>query len=159
MAIAHPLLIEALRSATRKLETHADYQWGHMGSCNCGHLAQHLLKLNKDEIHEAAMERSGDWTEHLNDYCPSSGLRMDQMIDELLKLGLSRKDLQNLERLSDPQVLKKAGKGYLLHNKREDVIAYLKAWSSLMEEEWASIRNTPAEVNRVLETEWYPQSL
>jgi hypothetical protein len=137
MAIANPLLIEALRAAARKLETHADYQWGHMGSCNCGHLAQHLLKLNKDQIHEAAMERSGDWSEHLNDYCPSSGLRMDQMIDELLNFGLSRKDLQALERLSDPAILQKASKGYLLRNKREDVIAYMKAWAALLEEEWA----------------------
>lgn len=138
MAHPTPLLIEALRSAARKLENHAEYQWGHMGSCNCGHLAQHLLKLSKDEIHAAAMERMGDWSDQLNDYCPSSGLSMDAMIDGLLEHGLSRSELAALERLSNPEIVAKVGLGYLVHNKREHVIAYLKAWASMLEEEWAS---------------------
>jgi hypothetical protein len=40
MAKATPEFIQALRSAIAKLEKSDDYQWGHMGSCNCGYLAQ-----------------------------------------------------------------------------------------------------------------------
>ena len=40
MAKATPVLIEALRKTAKKLEKGARYQWGHMGCCNCGNLAQ-----------------------------------------------------------------------------------------------------------------------
>jgi glutaredoxin-related protein len=62
-------LIMAIRSAAVKLESSTIYQWGHMGACNCGFLAQEVTKLTKEEIHARAMMRHGDWTEQLNDYC------------------------------------------------------------------------------------------
>jgi hypothetical protein len=54
----------------------------------------------------------------------------------MLKAGLTRTDLKHLEKLSDKQVLKRlpAADRYLTHNKRDDVVKYLRAWADLLEE-------------------------
>src|ERR1700749_5176944 len=98
-------IIEALRSAAKELDKSGAYQWGHMGACNCGFVAQEITKLTEAEIHRRALMGHGDWTEQLNDYCATSGLPFDDIISELLNSGFSKTDLQHLERLSDPAVL------------------------------------------------------
>lgn len=135
MAVPSLNLIQAIRKTTNNLRKGAPYQWGHMGSCNCGNLAQELTRLTKAEIHAYAMRKHGDWTDQLNDYCPSSNLPMDLMISEMLKYGLDVKDLKNLERLSDDEILQNipGGKRYLKHNVKEDVITYLESWADLLE--------------------------
>ncbi|MEL7146419.1 MAG: hypothetical protein AAFO69_08635 [Bacteroidota bacterium] len=137
MAKATPVLIEALRKTAKKLEKGARYQWGHMGCCNCGNLAQELTSLTDKEIHDHAMKKHGDWQEQVIDYCPTSGYPMDLLITRLLDAGLTTIDLQHLERLSDKTVLSrvKGEKRHLKHNQRDDVVLYLKTWSDLLEEE------------------------
>ena len=128
-------LILAIRNTAKKLEKATDYQWGHMGSCNCGFLAQEITQLNKHQIHSRAMQKYGDWNEQLNDYCPSSGLLMDDLISKLLVAGLDIDDLKKLEKLSDQNILSMlpAHKKYLNQNSKCDVIDYLKAWARLLE--------------------------
>jgi len=133
MAKSTLLLFGALRATARQLEKSSHYQWGHMGSCNCGFLAQEITKLSKSEIHSRAMQRYGDWNEQLNDYCPTSGLPFDNIIDELVRAGLDIDDLKHLERLSDAAILSTLGTDCLRHNQKEDVIAYLLAWAEKME--------------------------
>ena len=135
MAKASLELIQALRNTAKTLGKSKNYQWGHMGSCNCGHLAQEITKLTKSEIHQRAMQKYGDWNDQLNDYCPTSGLLMDDLITELLGAGLDVDDLKYLEKLSDIEVLRTLPESdrYLSHNKRDDVIKYLKAWADLLE--------------------------
>ena len=130
-------LIEALRSTSKNLRRSNDYQWGHMGSCNCGHLAQEITRLSKSEIHSRAMNKYGDWNEQLNDYCPTSGLLMDDLITQMLDFGLDTDDLKHLEKLSDPNVLKQLPKenGRLHHNMKNDVITYINQWADLLEKE------------------------
>ncbi|WP_128547138.1 hypothetical protein [Larkinella soli] len=137
MARPTPELIEALRRTARKLKNGAPYQWGHMGGCNCGNLAQELTRLTKDQIHAYAMERYGDWNEQVADYCPTSRMPMDMLISEMLHAGLSLEDLKNLEKLSDRRVLARfpLEKRFLKHNLRDDVVAYLNEWAVLLEEE------------------------
>ena len=134
-------LIEAIRKTAQKLERGVEYQWGHMGSCNCGLLAQELTSKSKGEIHSSAMERYGDWTEQLNDYCPTSGLKMDDLIDELLSNGLTTTDLAQLEKLNNPEVLKMITPvhGYIKHNKREDLLIYLNTWATLLEHKFSTL--------------------
>ena len=129
-------LIRALRSAASKLGSGAPYQWGHMGSCNCGNLAQELTRLSKAEIHEYAMRKHGDWSEQADDYCPTSGLPMDLLMSEMLSKGLEINDLKNLERLSDPEILQRISPQprNLRHNIREDVILYMRTWADMLEE-------------------------
>jgi len=129
-------LIQALKTTARKIEHNTSYQWGHMGLCNCGFLAQEITSLSKDEIHRRAMQRHGDWSEQLNDYCPTSGLPMDDLIDQLVNFGFTLEELRHLERLSDQAVLQRLPmeKRYLSHNVKADVIVYLNAWANLLEE-------------------------
>jgi len=105
-----------------------------MGSCNCGHLAQQLTNLGKDDIHRIAMEKHGDWAEQVLDFCPQSGMSMDWLISELTQYGLTNRDLIDLERLSKPVVLQRAGVPYLEINKKENVILYMNTWAELLEE-------------------------
>jgi hypothetical protein len=137
MAKATVQVIDAIQKTVARLEKSTTYQWGHMGSCNCGNLAQVITSLDKAEIHKYAMRRHGDWNEQLIDYCPTSGLPIDHIIDQMLAFGFTREDLAHLERLSDPEVLKilPKDKRYLKHNFKKDVIIYLKAWINLLEDE------------------------
>lgn len=135
MAKHSPSVIQLLRTTAQQLEVSADYQWGHMGSCNCGFLARNITHLPKNEIHSLAMQRSGDWNEQLNDYCPGSGLLMDNIISDMVTFGFDTDDLKHLERLSDCTILQSLPpeKRNLRHNVKGDVIEYLKAWSILLE--------------------------
>lgn len=130
-------LISVLKNTAHALENSADYQWGHMGSCNCGFLAQQITKLRKDQIHTYAMQSYGDWNEQLNDYCPTSGLPMDGLISEMISFGFDADDLKNLERLSDQRILLMLSleERNLRFNVKADVVKYLHAWVSLLEQE------------------------
>lgn len=129
-------LISAVRAAAKKLEESTNYEWGHMGACNCGFLAQQVTKLTKAEIHRRAMMSSGDWSEQLNDYCPTSGLPMDDLISDLLAFGFDADELKHLERLSDKEVLEKLplSERYLKHNVKADAVKYMRTWANLLEE-------------------------
>jgi hypothetical protein len=137
MARPTPELIHALRQTALNLQHGAPYQWGHMGGCNCGNLAQQLTKLNKDQIHRYAMQRHGDWNEQAEDYCSTSQMPIDLLINELLNVGLMLEDLKHLERLDDREVLLRfpLEKRYLKQNVREDVVAYMNAWAEMLEEQ------------------------
>ena len=136
MAKASVSVIQALRKTVENLEKGATYQWGHMGSCNCGNLAQEITNLSKADIHAYAMRGKGDWSEQLNDYCPGSQLPMDLLIFELLSFGFSTEDLQALEYLSNPTILERLPleKRHLRRNYRDDVVVYLNEWANMLEE-------------------------
>lgn len=130
-------LIDALRKTAAKLESSSQYQWGHMGLCNCGFLAQEITKLRKEEIHQRAMQQHGDWSEQLNDYCPNSGMPMDRLIKELIDYGFDTHDLKHLEKLSDPSILRALPitERYLKHNTKPDVVLYFRTWASYLEDD------------------------
>jgi hypothetical protein len=133
-------VIEALREAATRLEYSPGYQWGHMGNCNCGFLAQVVTGQSAPAIHQSAMQGHGDWSEQLNDYCPATGLGINALIDKLIEFGFDRYDLAHLERLTDPIVLDTFPEGgkFLCHNNRLDVIEYYRRWALCIETEWAS---------------------
>ena len=137
MAKSTPELINALRNTANKLKKSTNYEWGHMGSCNCGFLAQEVTQLSKAEIHQYAMRRTGDWSEQINEYCPSSGLPIDLIISDMINIGMDLEDIKNLEKLSDPGVLSKlpGEKKHLKHNVRDDVVLYLFTWAEMLEEQ------------------------
>src|SRR5688572_30002446 len=117
-------LITLLRTTAAAISSSDDYQWGHMGACNCGHLAQQITHFNKDDIHRKAMQSHGDWSEQLNDYCSTSGLPLDDLITEILYVGFDTDDLKHLERLSDPKILDTLPftQKFLVHNRKADVV-------------------------------------
>jgi len=128
-------LVQALRATALNIEKSQSYQWGHMGLCNCGFLAQQITSQSKEEIHSKAMAGRGDWSEQLNDYCPTSGLPMDSLIDELVFFGFTVDELKHLERLSDPKVLHEIPieRRHVRHNVKADVILYLNTWAEVLE--------------------------
>lgn len=136
-------LVAALRTTAARLDAGAAYQWGHLGQCNCGHLVQTVCKLDTGVIHAWALEREGDWEQLANDYCPTSGHHIDDVIATLLALGLDRDDLGHLEKVDDPRVLARlAGPDgapwWPRRNVRDDVVRYLRAWADLLDEELAA---------------------
>lgn len=133
MAKSNLKLIQSIRITARKLAMHAPYQWGHMGSCNCGHLAQEITRVSKADIHRFAMHSEGSWTDQSRAYCPTSGLPMDLLISAMIDYGLAIEDLEHLEKLSDPSVLKYLGVPKLRYNHREDVVKYMNAWADILE--------------------------
>jgi hypothetical protein len=140
-------LIQAIRRAAHKIEIGSNYQWGHMGSCNCGHLAQEITKLTKAEIHKFAMQKRGDWNEQVIEYCPTSGYPMDKVITIMIEAGLEIEDLKNLERLSDQKILDffPIHERNLQKNKKNDVAKYMLAWAEILEDEL--IKNISLEEN------------
>lgn len=136
MAAPTPELIQALRNTALKIQSSENYQWGHMGACNCGFLAQEVTHLTKKEIHQRAMEGHGDWSEQVNDYCPSSGLLMDDLISQLIDFGFNPDDLKHIEKLSDPKVLLQLplSKRFLKYNAKNDVVLYLNTMAQYLED-------------------------
>jgi hypothetical protein len=116
-----------------------------MGNCNCGFLAQVVTGQSAPSIHQAAMLGNGDWSEQLNDYCPSTGLGIDALIDKLIDFGFDPDDLAHLERLTDPIVLDTFSKArkFLCHNNKMDVIEYYRRWAQCLEAEWAANQPLP----------------
>lgn len=149
MAKASVEIICALRNTARTIATSNEYQWGHMGACNCGFLAQEITHLRKAEIHSRAMQGSGDWSEQLNDYCPTSGLPMDDLISELLHAGFDADDLKHLERLSSREVLFQlpVHERNLAYNVKTDVVKYIETWASLLETKLLAGISLPDEIN------------
>ncbi len=145
MATATPKLISALRTTAARLREGSNFQWGHMGSCICGHLAQTVTELSPAEIHRRAMERHGDWSEQSVEHCPTSGLAIDHVIDEMLALGLHIGDLRHLEKLSDPRILARVPARWLRRQDRNHAVQYMEAWAELLEDE---LRAAPATTER-----------
>jgi hypothetical protein len=133
MATPNHELIRALRVTAGRLAGDTTYQWGHMGMCNCGHLAQAITGLTPAEIHSSAMVRFGDWEQQANDYCPTSGQLIDHVLAAMFAIGLHRDDVKNLKKLADHDVVRRMGR-YPRHNRREDVVDYMRTWASLLEE-------------------------
>ena len=118
-----------------QLENGNRYEWGHMGSCNCGNLAQTITSFSRAEIQKYALEKRGDWSEQLIDYCPTSGLPMDLIIEKMMDFGFTRQDLRHLEWLSDKEILDKMEVSFLNRNLKSDTISYLKSWAILLEDQ------------------------
>ena len=128
-------LVSALRGTAARLATSATYAWGHLGSCNCGHLVQTLCGLAPAKIHTIALEGDGDWETLANAYCPTSGHAIDDVITALIEAGLTTDDIGHLEKLDAPAILAAlpGGHRWLRRNDRADVIVYLETWARLLE--------------------------
>lgn len=150
MATASIEIINALRKTAEKLESGNSFEWGHMGSCNCGNLAQTITHFTKEEIHRFAMQKRGDWSDQLIDFCPTSGYPMDLIIQKMLSVGFTKDDLTHLEWLSDTRILDRIGSNRKLHrNVKSDAILYMFTWADVLEEEFL-INHPLPEVDTVL---------
>ncbi len=138
MAIPSLKIIDALRKTANQIQNGSRYEWGHMGSCNCGNLAQTITTFSRAEIQKYAIEKRGDWNEQLIDYCPTSGFPMDLIIEKMIDFGFSKQDLRHLEWLSDTEIVQEVLKDksitHLSRNSKSDTILYMKTWAKLLED-------------------------
>jgi hypothetical protein len=126
-------LILALRTAADRIDAGAAYQWGHMGQCNCGHLAQVVTRKTSAQIHQAALLRhTGEWSEFATDVCAVSGSVIDDVMDELLAVGMTRDDIAHLENLSDPRVVSRLGRPLVRHE-RSDAVLYFRTLADILD--------------------------
>jgi hypothetical protein len=138
MAVASPTLVRALRATAARIAAGSSYQWGHLGMCNCGHLVQTVCKLPPQHIHRVALaDREGDWEALANAYCPTSGFPIDDILSELVALGLTTAEIGHLEKLDEPRVLAAlpGGHRWLRRNDGADLVVYLETWATLLEDE------------------------
>jgi hypothetical protein len=154
MARANRELITALRATAAKLEAGAPYRWTHMGACNCGHLAQTITHLSADDIRRYAHERRGEWAEQGLEFCPTSGYPMDTILSALFGLGLSSEDLGQLERLTNPEVLRRLPvelRRELSYRDRDHVVAYMRMFADVLETQLPAeiVELQPLRVQRV----------
>lgn len=77
----------------------------------------------------------GAWEPEDVGACPISGAPLDEVLAEMYELGFSPDDVGHLERLSDPEVRRRLGNNTepFAHHRRDNVIAYLRAWADLLE--------------------------
>ena len=157
-------LIVALRqTAVRLRRRDVTYRWASFAHCNCGHLAQTITGVEPAEIQRRAMRREGDWGSQARDFerrlprfdfgdrpaldegawepedvgaCLATGAPLDEILDQMVELGVSPADVGHLERLSNPEVRRRLGNNteYFAHHQRENVVAYLEAWAEVLEE-------------------------
>jgi hypothetical protein len=144
MATSSQKIITALRKTASLLENGNRYEWGHMGSCNCGNLAQTITSFSRAEIQKYALQKRGDWSEQLIDYCPTSGYPMDLIIEKMIDFGFTSQDLRHLEWLSDTKILSKIGVTFLNRNIKSDTILYLKSWANLLEDQLIDLIELPS---------------
>jgi len=113
------------------------YQWGHFGQCNCGHLAQTITEKSSREIHQSASLKGGDWGVRAEEYCAVSRYLIDDIIRQLLTIGLEQEDIVHLENLSDPKILQyiSGNPSHLERHSKEDAIKYLEAMSAFIDED------------------------
>jgi hypothetical protein len=129
-------LIDALRITSKRLENEdVQYQWGHMGQCNAGHLIQTLTGMSSFEIVESVDFQLDEWSEHAVDYCSCTGNKVDDIFLSIEKQGLTHSDIVKLENLSDRKVLENLDGGfrYLERNRREHVVEYMRSFADLLE--------------------------
>lgn len=78
----------------------------------------------------------GAWEPENPGACPVSGTGLDELLAQMYALGLRPEDIEQLERLSDPEVRRRLGTGkeHFAHYERQNLVAYLLAWAELLEE-------------------------
>lgn len=129
-----------------------------MGACNCGHLAQTVTQLSAEDIRRYALERSGEWAEQGIEFCPTSGYPMDAILTALFELGLGSDDLGQLERLTNPAVLRHMPvelRKELSYRDRDHVVLYMRTFADVLEQQLPPVAAaeivelSPASVQRV----------
>ena len=129
-------LIDALRTTSERLEQEdVQYQWGHMGQCNAGHLIQTITGMSSFEIVESVDFQLDEWSEHAIDYCTCTGNKVVDIFQSVERHGLTHLDIVKLENLSDRKILGNLNGGfrYLQRNRREDVAEYMRSFADLFE--------------------------
>lgn len=166
-------LINALRTVAQKIERgEITYNWGSCGDCNCGILVQNLLGIRSEEMRFGHCWTTAAMNPEVN-ICSSTGLEMRKVVRGLKEVGLTRKDIVELEYLRNREVAKRLGwtwerirlrlrKGtfgwYAMaaSNKgKSEAVAYFRAQADILEEQlgeqWETRPVAPTTAKQLME--------
>ena len=89
-------LIDGLRTAADWIESgKVRYNWYNGESCNCGILAQAVLNVTEMDICNEYIYHQ--WNKEVSrGICKQTGLHVNEIIRELLKIGMKPSDFVNL---------------------------------------------------------------
>lgn len=155
MATPNLKLIAALRAAADGVESgRDDYAWTNAETCNCGIVAQKLTGFDKlrlrDELEPLVFDNLfyGHWCS--TPTCVVTGKRTSQIFSAIRDAGMSMDDIDNLENLSDPEVLRNMRVSHLTKWNPEHFILYVRAWADMLEEQLPPIKQDrlPAKVSQ-----------
>lgn len=130
--------IEALKKTIYNLENDVyEYNWDKFESCNCGILAKSIIG-GKDldgcgYRNSPSLYGSGASAMF---HCLATGLPLPEVYQAVKDAGFTFREMRHLEVMTDEEILKKAGMSILsrLFFDKAHLIAYLKAWVSILEE-------------------------
>lgn len=136
-------LIDAIRETIIDLQTgRREYDWSSGVSCNCGLLAQNLGASRTECC-------IGGFTRKIQE-CEKTGMQIPDVILRLKQAGLTSKQIEETEHLTNGEILNEAGivfsfhvslTGHRTHHKRgykNAVLAYFQAWLRILERETPS---------------------
>lgn len=155
-------LAEALRVTATRIENGDYYDWEVPNDCNCGQLFKTIAGIKKNDLPfifsyiPTHLSEFGVWSnlQYLPDaICPIAEVPIGSIIRTLREFGLNMIQVAELEHLSNLQIRKKAGLPIvpathwsvsLPHrfgdfNKINAVIAYMRAWATMLDEQAASL--------------------
>ena len=136
-------LASVLRAAAKQLLLPTNkYRWTSITQCNCGVVAKIACNLNDDELHDKLKDCViGVWDGMAVDEfqkCDVTGLPVNQVFRVLALLGLTPKDIRDLEALRDPAIRRAAG--LKRHSESSNdyctpvaVAAYMRAWADMID--------------------------
>lgn len=136
--------IDVLKRAIEKLEGGARHSWMDSASCNCGILAQSCLNMeyrqfeNLMYLSEPSFTSLGvSWGDKAENQkkCAVTGIPLHVIFESLFSAGFTPDELHELEYLSNKDILNKTGFSYLDKYYKENLVKYLTAWVSILEEQ------------------------
>jgi hypothetical protein len=137
-------LIKHLRQAAERV-LEPGYNHGNYERCNCGILAQCVTgfgagHMKHGELWNAikpvvSLVGGGSWGYVAEFYCSETNRLFSEVIESLLDIGITAKDIANLENLSDEKIVAQVGLGPLTKDNPQHVAKYLEAWADILEDE------------------------
>ena len=135
-------LIQAIESLISKLKDGTiHYYWNNFTSCNCGLLAQELIGCNESHLDKIMCEipfGARLWT-ITSKYCKSTGICYDTIFKYLFETGLTIEDIEDLEYLSNEEILKEtdidtdSAQIVEYYKVKSNLVKYLKGWLVILE--------------------------
>ena len=127
-------LIDGLRTAADWIESgKVRYNWYNGESCNCCILAQAVLNVTEMDICNEYIYHQ--WNKEVSrGICKQTGLHVNEIIRELLKIGMKPSDFVNLEYLTFEGVKPEISK-HSNYADAKNVISYMRTWADSLERE------------------------
>jgi hypothetical protein len=136
-------LTSALREAARRLNAGHYHNWGAVSTCNCGVLAQVLMGKTREDLRDLQGKSEnfiGTYTAMARRVlaCPSTDIPFATVVRTLFNVGLTQKDINQLEYLTNPDVAER----FEMQTKTAphkthplEVALYMNIWADILEEQ------------------------